>query len=130
LLLYRIIDTQDFAGNAILLGATVIMVIVVGGIFFQPYFTARKLWANPGVHRVLKGLISNRGIIYRLEAGKNEISWDRITRIRQEADLVTLVRSDGLLLVFPRRFFSRDSDWRKFLRLVDKVVVNRKNMQG
>jgi hypothetical protein len=130
LLLYRIIDTQDFGGNAILLGAAVIMVIVVGGIFFQPHFTARKLWRNPGVRRVLKGVVSNRGITYNLEVGKNEIAWNRITRIRMKDDLVTLVRSDGLLLVFPRQFFSRDSDWGKLLKLVEKMVGSRNNIQG
>lgn len=126
LLTYRVIDTRDFSGNAILLGAAVIMMIVVGGIFFQPYFTARKLWANPGVRRLLKGHINNQGVTYTLDEGNNVIPWMRITRVRLGVELVTMVRNDGLLMVFPRQFFKRDSDWRKFLKLVEKMVVNRK----
>ena len=124
LLLYRIFETQDLAGNAILLGAAVIMVVVVGGIFLQPYFTARKLWVNPGVRRALKGHATNRGITYMLDEGINEILWGRISRVRKGEGLVTLVRNDGLLMVFPRRFFKRVSDWRKFLKLVDSRVAH------
>ena len=126
LLTYRVIDTRDFSGNAILLGAAVVMVIVIGGIFFQPHFTARKLWANPGVRRLLKGRVNNQGVTYTLDEGDNVISWKRIARVRLGVELVTLVRNDGLLLVFPRQFFTRDSDWRNFLKLVQKMVVNRK----
>jgi hypothetical protein len=123
LLLVRINETKDLAGNAILLAAGVIMVVVVGGIFLQPIYTAWKLWANPGVQRVLKGRATNRGITYFLEEGKNEILWDRINRVRKGPGLVTLVRNDGLMLVVPRRFFKRDSDWRKFLTLVGKKAA-------
>jgi hypothetical protein len=123
LLLYRIYETRDWAGNAILLGAAVIMAGVVGGIFLRPEFTARKLWTNPGVRRELNGSVSNKGITYFLNEGINEILWTRINRIRRGSDLVTLVRNDGLMLVFPRRFFKRDSDWRKFLTLVGQKAA-------
>ena len=122
LMLYKVFNTGDFAGNAILLFAALILVIVMVGISLQPYFTARKLWAGTGVQRNLKGVISNNGIKYQLKEGVNEIPWFKISRIRKGDGLVTLIRNDGLLMVFPRVFFKRDSDWRKFNQLVDKRI--------
>jgi len=120
LLIYRIVETGDFAGNAILLVTAVIMVIVVSGIFLRPWIAAQKMWANPGTRRVLKGQVTSRGIVYVLNEGRNEILWDRIIRVRKTEGVVTLVRNDGLLLIFPQKFFKRTSDWRKFVKLVEK----------
>jgi len=124
LLLYRVFETRDLAGNAILLGAAMILAIVVSGIFLQPYLTARRLWANPGTRRELIGKITNREITYILDAGVNEIRWERFKRVRKSEDLITLVRSDGLLVIFPRRFFRNNADWRKFLRLVEGKLTS------
>jgi hypothetical protein len=120
LLVYRIVETGDLAGNAILLVTAVIMVIVVSGIFSRPLIAAQKMWANPGTRRILKGQVTNRGIVYLLDEGRNEILWERIIRVRMTEGVVTLVRNDGLLLVFPVKFFKTKSDWRKFVKLVEK----------
>jgi hypothetical protein len=120
LLIFRVFETGDLVGNAILLGAAVIMVIVVSGIFLRPLIAAQKMWANPGTRRILKGQVTNRGIVYLLNEGRNEIPWERIIRVRKVEDVVALVRNDGLLLVFPEKFFKRKSDWRKFVRMVEK----------
>jgi hypothetical protein len=120
LLVIRVFETRDLAGNAILLGAATIMTVIIGGIFLRPHLTARKLWANEGTRRPLQGVVTNNGITYILAEGRNQIGWGRISRVRKTGDLVTLVRSDGLLLVFPRSFFKRDADWRKFTRQIDK----------
>ena len=120
LILYRIFDTRDFAGNALLLFAAVVMLVGVGVVTLQPTLIARKMWANPGTRRELRGQVTSRGIVYELDVGRNEIRWERFGRVRKTEDLVTLVRRDGLLVVFPRRFFKRGSDWRKFLKLVDQ----------
>ena len=128
LILYRVFDTGDFAGNAILLFAALIMVVVLIGIYLQPFFTARKLWAGPGVRRYLKGNITNKGIQYHLSEGVNDIAWIRVSRVRKGVGLVTLIRNDGLLMIFPRSFFRRDSDWRKFNQVVEKrIIQNRQN---
>jgi hypothetical protein len=89
----------------------------------QPYFGARSLWANPSVRRKLIGVITNKGIIYQLEEGNNEILWERFNRLRKANNLVTLVTREGLLVIFPRTFFKNESDWQKFERLVDTRVV-------
>ena len=122
LLVYRVFETGDLAGNALLLVAAVIMVLVVGGIFLRPLVSAQKMWANPGTRRVLSGQVTNRGIVYILDEGRNEILWDRIIRIRKTEDVVALVRNDGLLLVFPQKFFKRTSDWRKFNKMVENKI--------
>jgi hypothetical protein len=124
LLLYRVFETQDFAGNAILLGAALILLAVLGGIFLWPYFSARKMWENPGTRRELKGQITNQGITYVLDEGLNEIRWERFRRLRKSEVVVTLVRNDGLLLIFPRRFFKHDADWRKFNKLVSSKIAS------
>ena len=120
LMLYRIFDTRDFGGNAILLLVSVLMLGGVGYVYLQPTLIARRLWSNPGTRRQLKGRITNHSIIYELENGRNEIQWERFRHARRKDDLVGLVRKDGLLVVFSRGFFSRDSDWRKFLKLVER----------
>lgn len=122
LMVYRVIETRDLGGNAVLLGAAALMSLAVGWVAFRPDFIALKMWANPGTRRELKGTVSNRGIIYELREGRNEIRWERFNRVRVRGEIVSLVRRDGLLVVFPRRFFKRDSDWRKFLKLVESKI--------
>ena len=120
LLLYRVIESGDLMGSAILLVAAIALGGGAAWPYLRVYFTARKMWANEGTRRPLQGVVTNQGISYMLAEGCNEIRWERFSRVRKTGDLVTLVRSDGLLLVFPRSFFKRDADWRKFSRLIDK----------
>jgi len=123
LMIYRIIQTGDLIGNVILLGGALISGCIVAWIFLIPYFTAQKMWANPGTRRKLKGNISNQGITYILESGLNEIIWERFNRVRYKEDFIALVRNDGLLVIFPQQFFKKASDWRKFMKLVEKKLV-------
>ncbi len=122
-LVYRIITTGDFEGNLIYLAAVAILGGVAAFDLLRPYFVARKLWANPGVRRELKGQLSERGLLYRLPEGNNEIAWDQFNRLRKTETLVTLVRRDGLLVIFPRRFFKNQTDWRKFNQLIAQKIV-------
>jgi len=121
LMVYRIVTSGDFAANAIWLLAALLMVAVLGWVTFQPYFLARKMWANPGTRRPLRGTITHRGVVYDLPEGRNEIPWSRFRRLRKSQDLVTLVRDDGLLVVFPQSFFKKSADWRKFLKLLESI---------
>ena len=128
LLLYRVFESGDLMGSAILLVAAIALGGGAAWPYLRAYFTARMMWANEGTRRPLQGVVTNQGITYFLAEGRNEIRWERIKRVRKTGDLVTLVRSDGLLLVFPRSFFVRDADWRKFSRLIDKQFTpNRKS---
>ena len=120
---YRIITTKDWTGNIIYLTAAIFMVGFVAQIFLRPYIVARKLWTNPGTQRPLQGVITNQGITYQFPDGQNQIAWERLKRMQKTADLVTLVRQDGLLLVFPRRFFKNDNNWEKFNKLVSSYVI-------
>jgi hypothetical protein len=119
IMIFRVIQTGDWMGNAILLGGALLLGGIVGWIYLAPYFTAQKMWANPGTRRELKGQVTQEGITYLLDLGVNEIRWERFKRARKNQDIVTLVRNDGLLVIFPRRFFKKDADWRKFMRLVE-----------
>jgi hypothetical protein len=120
---YRIITSGDFLGNFVYLTAAIIMGGFVVQIFLRPYLVARKLWANPGTQRSLKGTITNQGITYVLPEGENKIEWVRFNRLQKTNNLVTLVRKDGLLVIFPQRFFKSENDWQKFNKLVSKQVT-------
>jgi hypothetical protein len=118
-LLYRVFSTGDLEGNLIYIAAVVMMGGVAGFDWLRPYFAAHKLWRNPGVRRALEGQINSQAIVYLLPEGKNAIPWEQFTRLRKSEALVTLVRRDGLLVIFPRRFFKNQADWRRFNQWVD-----------
>jgi hypothetical protein len=120
---YRIITTGDLMGNALYLAAAIFMGGFAAQIFLRPYYAARKLWANPGTQRPLKGTITNQGITYFFPEGEVTIEWKRFNRMQKTASLITLVRNDGLLLVFPRSFFKNESSWKKVNKLVDAKVI-------
>lgn len=128
---YRIITSGDWSGNIVYLAAAIFMGGFAGQIFLRPYFAARKLWANPGSRRPLKGTITNQGINYVFPEGENLITWEQFNRLQKTANLVTLIRKDGLLLVFPRRFFKSETNWKKFKKLVDSKVspIDEKGIQ-
>jgi len=125
LVAYRILMSGDWQGNMIFMLASLVLGGGVAWVHLAPYFTARKMWADAGTRRMLRGQITNHGIVYLLDTGRNEIPWGRFRRVRKAEDLVTLVREDGLLVIFPRRFFKKNSDWRKFLMLVEKKLIPR-----
>jgi hypothetical protein len=119
---YRMITSRDWAGNFVYLAAAIFMGSYVTFIFSRPYITARKLWANPGTQRKLEGMVTNQGINYVFPEGEININWERFSRLQKNDDIVTLVRNDGLLVVFPRRFFKNEENWRKFNKMVDENV--------
>lgn len=120
---YRIITSGDLLGNILYLAAAIFMGGFVAQIFLRPYFVARKLWENPGTQRPLNGVVTDHGITYIFPEGENNIEWRRFNRLQKNNDLVTLVRTDGLLVVFPRDFFKGESNWKKFNKLVDEKVT-------
>lgn len=121
---YRIITSEDWAGNFVYFAAAVFMGGYVAYIFLRPYFAARKLWANPGTQRPLKGTINKLGITFVFPEGEITIEWKDFYRPQKTNDLITLVRQkDGLLVIFPQRFFKGESDWQKFNKMVDNKVT-------
>lgn len=120
---YRVITSGDWMGNIVYLAAAIFMSGFVVQIFLRPYFAARKLWANPGTQRPLKGTTTNQGINYAFSEGEVKIEWKEFNRLQKSDDLITLVRKDGLLVVFPRRFFKSESDWQIFDGFVDQKVT-------
>lgn len=125
ILVYQSLVSGQLADNAIFIGAAVLIIGVIGVVFLRPLIAAEKMWKEPGTRRVLKGEITNQGVIYQLDLGRNEIAWQRINRLRKNEDMVTLVREDGLLMVFPRYFFKKDTEWRKFIQIATKQVQDR-----
>ena len=122
-LIYRVIVSGEWAQNLVYLAGVVLIIGVLIEIFLRPYFTARKMWKSPGTRRPLKGRITPQGITYELPQGENFIPWERFTRLQTADDLLTLVREDGLLLVFPRAFFKGTRDWEKFTQLAESRVA-------
>lgn len=123
-ILYRIITSGDWVGNIVYLAAAIFMGGYSLSVFLRPYFAARKLWANPGTQRPLKGTINKLGIQYVFPEGKVTMAWKDLYRPQKTKILVTLIRrKDGLLVIFPRDFFKRERDWQRFQIRVDDSVV-------
>jgi hypothetical protein len=122
-LLVRLVEGGSFQDNWIYIVGWAFMALVVGRAFLPPLWVAHKMWAVPGPRRALKGRVTQWGITYRLDQGRNEIRWERINRMRKTNSLVTLVTKDGLLLIFPRQFFDNSADWRNFNQLVQTKIL-------
>lgn len=123
-LVVRLIETRDISGHAIYITVVMLIGAFLARSYLQPYLAARKMWINPSVRRKLAGIVTKKGIEYRLEGGINEILWERFMRVRKAQNLITLVTREGLLVIFPRTFFKNDGDWQKFERLVDTKIVS------
>lgn len=121
---YRIVTSEDWAGNFVYLAAAIFMGGYVAYIFLRPYVAARKLWANPGTQRPLKGTINKLGITYNFPEGEISIEWKDFYRLQKTNDLATIVRrKDGLLVIFPKHFFKSENDWLRFYKLVENKVA-------
>ena len=123
-LVIRLVQTRDILSHATYITVVLLIGAFLARSFLQPYLAAREMWGNPSVQRKLTGVITKNGIEYRLEAGNNEIAWERFTRVRKAQNLVTLVTREGLLVIFPRTFFNNEADWQKFDKLVDTKVIS------
>ncbi|MFC2064464.1 hypothetical protein ACFLXB_05160 [Chloroflexota bacterium] len=123
-LIYRLIISGDFLGNASYIAVVMIAGAFLINAYLQPYLAARKLWKNKNLQVELKGKVYNEGVEYKLPQGKNLIPWARINRVRKVSSVTTLVTKDGLMLVFPRYFFKNDNDWLKFNNLVDTRIIS------
>ena len=123
-LVMRLADSGDVLGNATYIALMMLVGAFLGRSYLQPYLAAREMWKNPSVRRKLAGVVTQKGILYRLDAGENEILWERFLRVRKVKNLITLTTREGLLVIFPRAFFKNDADWQKFERLVNTRVVS------
>lgn len=123
-LISRLIESGNILDNA----TYIVLVMIIGAFlarsYLQPYLAAREMWSNPSVRRKLNGVVTKKGITYRLEAGNNEILWERFLRVRKARNLTTLTTREGLLVIFPQRFFKNQADWERFNSLVDSMVVS------
>lgn len=124
ILVIRLVNSGDLLGNASYIAVVMIAGSFVARSYLLPYLAARKLWANPAVQGDLAGTISRQGIVYSLKQGQNDMPWSRFRRVRRANGLTTLVARDGLLVIFPRRFFKSDTDWQKFNQLVDTNIIS------
>ena len=123
-LVSRLVETGDFLGNATYIVLVMIILAFLVRSYLQPYLAARQMWKNPSVRRKLAGVVTKKGILYRLDEGENEIQWERFNRVRKVNNLTTLVTREGLLVIFPQHFFRNQADWERFNRLVDSNVVS------
>lgn len=123
-LVIRLIETRNVVSNA-----SYIVIVMIAGSFvfrayFVPYWVARKLWMNPSVQEEHQGKINSKGILYRLKTGQNDIPWTRFSRVRRSRNVTSLVTQDGLLIIFPNRFFRSETDWKKFNQVVDSNILS------
>jgi len=122
-LVSRLIESGDVLSNTTYIALIMLVGAFLVRSYLQPQFAARDMWRNPSVQRTLRGVITKKGITYRLKEGTNEIPWERFLRVRKTKNLTTLTTRDGLLLIFPQRFFKNESDWQRFNSLIDSKVV-------
>jgi len=123
-LVSRLIETGDLLSNATYIVLVMIIAAFLVRSYLQPYLAARQMWKNPSVRRKLAGIVTEKGVLYRLEAGENEIQWERFNRVRKAQNLTTLVTREGLLVIFPQHFFRNQADWERFNNLVDSKIVS------
>jgi len=123
ILVIRLIITGNILDNASYIVIVMIAASFVIRSYLVPYLAARKLWINPAIHEEHSGSVTQTEIVYLLKMGKNEIPWERFSRVRKSNGVITLVTRDGLMVIFPRRFFNSDTDWRKFNQLVDTKIL-------
>jgi len=124
ILVMRLIQTRDVIGNASFIAVLMIIAAFVLRTNLLPYLAARKLWLNLALKDELRGSVDQNGITYHLKVGENRMTWNRFVRVRRKSGLNTLVARDGLLLVFPRRFFQSDRDWDGFNQLLDARIIS------
>lgn len=123
-LVSRLIETGNILGNATYIALVMLIGAFLVRSYLQPQLVAQKMWNNPSVRRKLTGVVTKRGITYQLEEGNNEIPWERFLRVRKAQNLTTLTTRDGLLVIFPQRFFKNNADWQRFNSLIDSKVVS------
>ena len=123
-LVSRLIETGDLLSNATYIVLVMIIAAFLIRSYLQPFLAARQMWKNPSVRRKLAGIVTKKGVLYRLETGENEIQWERFNRVRKAQNLTTLVTREGLLVIFPQHFFRNQADWKRFNNLVDSKIVS------
>lgn len=123
-LVSRLIETGDLLGNATYIALVMLIGAFLLHSYLQPQLAAREMWNNPSVRQKLTGVVTKKGITYQFEEGKNEIPWERFFRVRKAQELTTLTTRDGLLVIFPQRFFKNNADWQRFNSLIDSKVVS------
>ncbi|NOY97649.1 MAG: YcxB family protein [Chloroflexi bacterium] len=116
-------ETREVAPILLHLALIVLLGAVLWQAYLPPYLAARKMWANPSVRRTLHGVVTKQGITYNFSAGQKSYTWGQISRVRKTGNLVTLVTNGGMLLVFPRGFFRSQTDWERFVKLVETRIL-------
>lgn len=93
----------------------------------QPYFTAylaaKKYWKRPTVHQPLTGTISSQRIVYIWPSERIEVSWSKYVKKHTDDQLIVMATEDGLISIFPRRFFKTESEWHTVTLWVNAKVM-------
>ncbi len=119
----NIIATGDWAGNIINLALLLLMGLVLYQAYLPSYLGARKLWTAELEQRIMSGEVTKKGITYHFPQGDKVYTWSDFNRLRKTPNLITLITLSGMLLIFPRHFFKNDTDWMRFVKLIDTSVV-------
>ena len=119
----EIIQSGDFLSQIIEIALILLMGLVLYQAYVPSYLGARKMWTEELEQRILSGTISKNGIVYNFPKGEKSYAWSDFNRLRKAGGLVTLITLGGMLLIFPRYFFKTDTDWERFLNLIDTSVV-------
>ncbi|HKJ27744.1 MAG TPA: hypothetical protein VJ965_08910 [Anaerolineales bacterium] len=86
------------------------------------YQKANKLWKDPITPAIRSGVVSNQGISFR----SNTQQWNQFIKKDVQDDMVVLLTINHQFAIFPRSFFSSDSDWNRFVQLVEAKVIEPK----
>ncbi len=119
----EIVRTGDFAGQIIEIALILLMGFVLYQAYIPAYIGARKMWTDELAQRIMSGKISKSGITYNFPKGDKVYAWSDFNRLRKTPNIITLITLNGMLLIFPRRFFKNDADWGRFVNLIDTSVI-------
>jgi len=93
---------------------------------YQPVLTQRrltqKIWKSVQAQPRMEGAVTPVGVSFTLGDSSQEIPWDRFFRLRKSDEMTILLTKNGMLSMFPRRFFPSSADWSHLQQVIDQHV--------
>jgi len=103
-----------------------IWVALLAYFIYQPVLTQRrltqKIWQSIQAQPRMEGAVTPDGVSFTFGDARQEIPWERFFRLRKSDEMTVLLTNNGLLSMFPRRFFPNSADWSHLHQVIDQHV--------
>jgi hypothetical protein len=94
--------------------------------FYQPTLSQRritqKIWQSIQAQPRMEGTVTPAGVTFTFGEDIQDLPWERFFRIRKSEDMTILLAKNGILSMFPRRFFPNSAEWSQVHQLIDQHV--------